>query len=377
MGAEMDEVLRLSGSPLSDEAAAAVDYIFDTTKDPNEVLINCEGLVASHQVENLTRKMLSCLMPGEWFNDHVLNLYFSILQANYSNVRCCSSRLWSKLYNCNGEDELARCERQGLFDVCPKSKKSDALAMDLDVILVPVHEDDSHWALAIVDTRSKKVSFWDSNERPEMQKIKTYRRAMNMYIMYEMKKWEEKYKRKCVDEFKFFWKGKVPKQDNYWDCGVYVCHFAHHGIKDTMPDQGVLAALAPNMRRELCHLLYLYTKSLFSPPPPVANPSPVSPVVCSEPVSTDPVTSDDESYSPSSAASASLPQASESSEATVSAEAPSRSLVLVSEPGRRRTLPRCPKRVRAPDKDSNKEEANLEETLFPSKKKRFKEWFTI
>ncbi|XP_030575007.1 sentrin-specific protease 2 isoform X2 [Archocentrus centrarchus] len=192
---------------LTKEMAAEVSGAL-AQSDPNRVLSAAFKL-------RITQRDLATLQEGSWLNDEVMNFYFSLIMERGSGeggqlkVYSFSTFFFPKLRT-GGHAAVKRW-----------TKAVDLFAFDL--ILIPLHLG-IHWAMAVIDFRSKTVKSYDSMG----QRHDDISRLLLLYLKEEQKvkkgreldcaKW-------TVGSMKA---SEIPQQKNGSDCGVFACKYADY-----------------------------------------------------------------------------------------------------------------------------------------------------
>lgn len=115
---------------------------------------------------------------------------------------------------------LALTEK-GYSHISRWTKKVDIFSKDK--LFIPIHlEEDNHWCLIYVNFNDRSIKYYDSLGGRNFMCLK----IILKYLILEFKDKKE-------DEFNangwlLMNVSKCPKQDNLWDCGVFVCMFAEH-----------------------------------------------------------------------------------------------------------------------------------------------------
>ena len=191
----------------------------------------------------VTRKTLSCLEPGEWLSDELVNFYFSLLYADTPKVFCWSSFFYTKLtaggsgYNYRGVRSWTTKKGVDLFD-----------ASKVTTVLIPLHiVDQAHWALGVVDMLSATTIYLDSlgGESDE------FHDTIHRYL-------EDEYRDKKGDSGRdpivFTRKSPpndLPMQANGSDCGVFICMYALAIVRGLQPTAEPLEDRVEVMRRRM------------------------------------------------------------------------------------------------------------------------------
>ncbi|KAM4723241.1 sentrin-specific protease 2 [Anableps anableps] len=186
-------------------------------KDPNLVLSAAFKL-------RITQRDLSTLLEGGWLNDEVMNFYLSLIMERRSGeserlkVYCFSTFFYPKLRGGGGGGGQA-----GGHVAVKRWTKAVDLFM-FDVILVPLHLG-VHWALAVIDLKSKTVKSYDSMGRRHDD-------ICNLLLLY-LKEEHKAKKGRELDCAKWTIGSlkDIPQQSNGSDCGVFTCKYADYIAK--------------------------------------------------------------------------------------------------------------------------------------------------
>eukprot|EP01038_Epipyxis_sp_PR26KG_P015741 gene15741-21309_t len=191
--------------------------------DNNEVVIDKFKI-------GMTRHKIKCLAPGAWVNDEVINFYMCMLQARDGKLcRNYPSRVPSYFFNSHFITKLLICDHGYTYkNVKRWSNIFDIFAVDK--IFFPVHINESHWAMAVVYMRKKRICYYDSLSCDGRQ----YLEGLMQWI-----KDEGTHKKggMVVDESEWELSQEepnVPQQKNGFDCGVFSLLCADF-ISDDLP----------------------------------------------------------------------------------------------------------------------------------------------
>jgi len=189
----------------------------DTSLDSGD---GSEILVSRFNVE-LTRKQLSCLHPGQWLNDEVINFYCKLLEerGKKSNgfPKCWfpNSFFWPKL---SGENN-----KYSYKDVKRWTIKSKIDIFELDYIIFPMNIGASHWALGAIDRKEHGFRYFDSMfSMPH----KNFVPFLQQYLKDEHQAKKGKPLEGIEDWDLIMPDPPLPQQNNGYDCGVFTCCFA-------------------------------------------------------------------------------------------------------------------------------------------------------
>ncbi|KAM4541174.1 sentrin-specific protease 2 [Fundulus diaphanus] len=185
-------------------------------RDPNLVLSAAFKL-------RITQRDLSTLLEGGWLNDEVMNFYLSLIMERRSGE---SGRLkvytFSTFFYPKLQGGGAGVQVGGHVAVKRWTKTVDLFMFDL--ILVPLHLG-VHWALAVIDLRSKTVRSYDSMGQRHDD-------ICNLLLLY-LKEEHKAKKGRELDGAKWTVGSlkDIPQQKNGSDCGVFACKFADYIAK--------------------------------------------------------------------------------------------------------------------------------------------------
>ncbi|XP_068608254.1 sentrin-specific protease 2 [Brachionichthys hirsutus] len=201
---------------LTKEMAAEVSCALSQS-DPNLVLSAAFKL-------RITQRDLSTLREGSWLNDEIINFYLNLVMERSSGgaaalkVYSFSTFFFPKLRSGGGVQE------GGHAAVRRWTKAVDLFLYDL--ILVPLHLG-VHWAMAVIDFKSKTVKSYDSMGRRHDD-------ICSVLLLYLQE--EHKIKRgRELDGFRWAVGStrvtEIPQQSNGSDCGVFACKYADYIAK--------------------------------------------------------------------------------------------------------------------------------------------------
>lgn len=157
--------------------------------------------------------LLRVFKPGVWFNDNVINSYFTLLEERSKG----NITLLDTFFFINLTTERYKAFPDQVFSAKSILQKINNL-FSQKKIFIPLHLFD-HWVLLVVDIQEKIVYYFNSFEDSLIEQAKIVISFLcykyNMLMNSDMK-----------PEFWKIIKGKSPKQTNSNDCGVFVCSTA-------------------------------------------------------------------------------------------------------------------------------------------------------
>uniref|UniRef100_A0A8C6Q7L4 SUMO specific peptidase 2 n=1 Tax=Nothobranchius furzeri TaxID=105023 RepID=A0A8C6Q7L4_NOTFU len=170
----------------------------------------------------ITQRDLATLQEGGWLNDEVINFYLSLIMER-SSGKAAQLKVYS--FSTFFFPKLRGGGQPGGHTAVKRwTKAVDIFVFDL--ILVPLHLG-VHWAMAIIDFKSKTVKSFDSMG----QRHDDICRLLLLYLKEEhrVKKGKELDSTKwTVGSLKA---GEIPQQRNGNDCGVFACKYADYIAK--------------------------------------------------------------------------------------------------------------------------------------------------
>ncbi|XP_075964592.1 sentrin-specific protease 2 isoform X1 [Anarhichas minor] len=204
---------------LTKEMAAEVSSAL-AQSDPNLVLSAAFKL-------RITQRDLATLQEGGWLNDEVINFYLSLVVERGSGEAAAAAGL--KIYSFSTFFFPKLRGGGGGQAGGHTAVKRWTKAVDLflyDLILVPLHLG-VHWAMAVIDFKSKTVRSYDSmGQRHED--------VCSLLLLYLREEHKAK-KGRELDSPKWtvgsLRPAEIPQQKNGSDCGVFVCKYADYIAK--------------------------------------------------------------------------------------------------------------------------------------------------
>ncbi|XP_031165945.2 sentrin-specific protease 2 isoform X1 [Sander lucioperca] len=185
--------------------------------DPNLVLSAAFKL-------RITQRDLATLQEGGWLNDEVINFYLSLVMERCSGdaaglkIYSFSTFFFPKLRGGGGG------QAGGHTAVKRWTKAVDLFLFDL--ILVPLHLG-VHWAMAVIDLKSKTVKSYDSMGQRHDD-------LCSLLLLY-LKEEHKAKKGRELDSTKWTFGSlrptEIPQQKNGSDCGVFACKYADYIAK--------------------------------------------------------------------------------------------------------------------------------------------------
>jgi len=200
-----------------------VEAIFEADED---------DVVADRFNIEIKVKDIVCLQPETWLNDEVINFYLSMLdercKRNFqSDILRPEQKLKCHFFNSFFYTKLTQsASGYNYQSVQNWSKRAKVDIVSMDKVIIPIHVDDSHWSLCVINFRDKRFEFYDSlgGSNPECLQ------HMRRYVQDEAKNYQ-----KLTYDFSD-WQNYVPRdiphQTNGCDCGVFALKYADYISED-------------------------------------------------------------------------------------------------------------------------------------------------
>lgn len=190
---------------------------------------------------SISRRDIKTLIGEEWLNDQIINFYLNLLKERSEQN---GTGVLPKVHVMN--TFFIPCFlRSGYNAVRRWTRKIDIFSYDL--IMIPVHVNEVHWCMAVIDFRNNKIQYYDPmrKENPNiLDKLEEYLREESLD------------KRQVLFDTSVFIKENIsnaPLQENGSDCGVFSCIFAENVSRNCQPTftQGQMPYLRQRMILEV------------------------------------------------------------------------------------------------------------------------------
>lgn len=192
--------------PINEEQREAINKAINGGSN-NEVLVSRDKL-------NITRSDIKTLGKDEWLNDNIINCYMNLIQER-SNIP--TEDNLPTVYTMNTHF-VSRLIESGYKSVERWTKRVNIFSFN--IILFPVHVNNNHWALVVVDFRQKTIRYYDSMGNTNPKVLDAIENYLKEESLSKLKKPFDivPFKKQNVEN--------IPRQDNGNDCGVFSCIFA-------------------------------------------------------------------------------------------------------------------------------------------------------
>jgi len=194
---------------------------FALTQDGND-----HDIMSRSHSDSICRKNFTTLKPKKWLSDEVIHMFLHILvqscrrkrnihpDQTHLNIHTFKSFFFTKLlqgneYNYGHVRRFSRSVHQGNI-------------FNLSRLLIPINVNNNHWALLDIHFESKKIEYLDSLGN-----------SSGNYTMYALQYLKDEHLNKFNSPLPNLreWtlidnNHNIPKQENGYDCGIFVCLFA-------------------------------------------------------------------------------------------------------------------------------------------------------
>eukprot|EP01041_Mallomonas_annulata_P013083 gene13083-27619_t len=207
----------------------------------------------------MSRAKLSCLTPGAWLNDEVINFYMQLLKTRddrlclYSEKKQLQQlpqgqvRRQSWYFSSFFMDKLLEADKKYNFNNIKRwSKKFDVFAMEK--LFFPINLKNTHWTLAVVYVQRKSIRYLDSMAGGGDRHLQALLRYMS----------DESKAKRGVDIDPEEWElvrctqTNTPQQQNGVDCGVFATMMADF-LSDDIDPLHLTQNDISHFRRKICH----------------------------------------------------------------------------------------------------------------------------
>ncbi|KAJ2156019.1 hypothetical protein GGF46_005463 [Coemansia sp. RSA 552] len=200
-------------------AKAREQLMFSLPADATQVIRKARQAGFTVELNNVPvcTRDISTLGDGQWLNDEVINFYMQLIMSRAQTtpalpkVHCFNTFFYSWLKE-SGYAKVRRWTRR-------------VKLFEKDLVIVPVHLG-VHWCCAVVDFRSKQISYYDALHGDNQECLET----LMDYLCEESK---DKLKQEFDTQgWVLACDKQIPRQGNGYDCGLFAIMFAEHCSRD-------------------------------------------------------------------------------------------------------------------------------------------------
>lgn len=201
--------------PLTREEDLAVNHALNADLPRTEALCTVNGFT-------LTRKDLLTLAADQWLNDEIINAVLHIVMARAAEAHASAPASFPKVYILNSFF-FTLLSAGGYTYNSRVTRRLNINLFDYDIVLVPIHRQGNHWAMAAIHVRQHRLVYYDSMPNDGAPELELLQRFMH----------DEAKSRAAHMHAEIGWvmesdratRGLLPKQLNSVDCGVFMLMF--------------------------------------------------------------------------------------------------------------------------------------------------------
>jgi len=182
-------------------------------------------IVASIEMDSVTRKSLRTLRPNLWLNDEVIHYFLVTLSKRDAASKKRRSHFFKSFFVTKLLDEGGEYRYRNVKRWSKKVPGKDIFA--LEKIIIPINLGNMHWCTAVIFIQLKKIQYYDSMGGSGRRILE----GLFRYLKDEMRdkkkvdgNWEDWKLVECQPD--------TPQQTNGVDCGVFSCAFADYLSRD-------------------------------------------------------------------------------------------------------------------------------------------------
>jgi hypothetical protein len=182
---------------------------------------NITGAVRTAWGWTIQNKDMATLSPGRWLSDEVMNPLMELLRRGEveenPSTHFASTFFYSKLLGKSADGQRETGYDYTNVERWTSKKKGDNYTPSLcERMMVPLHLDGNHWALAVLHMWGQRVEYFDSLNSSDVHGV------MDTLLRYVK---DEFWSKRCISVDLSGWTKTVrtdtPRQGNYDDCGVH------------------------------------------------------------------------------------------------------------------------------------------------------------
>jgi len=148
-----------------------------------------------------------------FLNDEVINQYMDLITERSPNTVYAFNTFFYLSLTDKGYAHVSRWTKK--IDIFSKKK-----------LFIPIHVEDNHWCLVYVCFQQKSIKYYDSMGGRNFKCLK-------LILKYLMLEHEDKKGEYFHPSGWLLMNVKnCPQQQNFWDCGVFVCMYAEYLSRD-------------------------------------------------------------------------------------------------------------------------------------------------
>ncbi|XP_037903482.1 ubiquitin-like-specific protease ESD4 [Hermetia illucens] len=183
---------------------------------------------------NITKKDIETLTDNNWLNDQIVNFYLNLIaddntkKLNQSKIHVMNTFLLPILKT-SGYNAIKRWTR-----------KVNIFLYGL--IIIPAHQNNNHWTLAIIDLKNQTIKIYDSlgnNDGSTPKLLCEYLEKVSLDKLHNPFN---------TSNFTIVNEKNIPAQNNNNDCVVFVCTFAKYVAKNKTIKKRIILQIVQQSR---------------------------------------------------------------------------------------------------------------------------------
>ena len=235
-----------------------VDHALDTKLPLSDILCVVNAFT-------LTRKDLITLSPNTWLNDEIMNSILHILSVRAAATRAVTSSPKICILNTFFFALLSSAPAAAAFhyNYAAVSRVTKTLQKncDYDIIIIPIHVNGNHWAIAVIYVCEHRILYFDSLVKNDGAPVlKLLERFVIDAEIHKSRVGASAVERShghhigwTLENGRVAQGGLLPKQTNLFDCGVFALMVASSIASQTI--MGFSHRDIPVVRRRLAAIL--------------------------------------------------------------------------------------------------------------------------
>ena len=214
------------------EIERVADLLDPNVGDPNEIVASSSNDSVSRQDFLKFRYDASLKVTDKWINDAAINYHSMFLTREFENSAFFSSFFISKLLDRikTGTPKEAGTYKYHFENV--KRWKRNVDIFDKEYIFIPIHQDDCHWVVVVVNFREKEIIFYDPKHPKVQQEFVDH--------VFHYLKDAHMHRRKQPLPYQDLWtmqhNPRGPWQYNNHDCGIFAMLLMDNLAKGVAPE---------------------------------------------------------------------------------------------------------------------------------------------
>jgi len=180
----------------------------------SRTIAELEAVITVHNGLELRVEDYRTLMAGRWLNDSIIHSYLTLLSKDHNSLKERSVHNIDPILF----EKISSLGAQSIFT---QNQRNDNI-LNYRLIIVPIHKP-NHWCIAIINTIERRVTYYDSLNSKQEGTFDVIRSLLYEYQRHYGPAKKQPWK--FVDTYR---DESIPRQNNFDDCGVFVCAYAKY-----------------------------------------------------------------------------------------------------------------------------------------------------